>query len=397
MKYLPFVVRHIRRDWIRSTSTVLAIALCIFLFCTLQTVIQAVNWGLRSANAARLVTHHAVSMIFNLPLAHEQKIAALPGVRAVAIRTLFGGFYQDPKNFFTNLAVEPEPYLELYPEYILAPDQKRAFLADMRGCVIGPGLARRFGWKLGDAFQMRSIFPQYRVAGPFEFVVRGIYQTDEARYPATNDSLMLFRYDYLYEKTKPYTEAGGQLGAGMFVVGIDDPKRAGVISRQIDDLFENSRAQTKTQTEAAFRASIVSLAGNLALLLNGIGLAVAFTILLVTANTMSMAVRERRTEIAVLKTLGFTSRLVMGLVLTEAGLLGAVGGGLGILLGRGMIRTLPRVPFIGDAIRSLPSIGLSPALGASGLGLALLLAMAAGFVPSLFAYRARITEMLRQV
>jgi putative ABC transport system permease protein len=165
----------------------------------------------------------------------------------------------------------------------------------------------------------------------------------------------------------------------------------------VDALFENSEAQTRTETEAAFLAGFMAMAGNLALLLNGIALAVSFTILLVTANTMSMAVRERRTEIAILKTLGFPSRLVMGLILTEALLIGALGGGLGLLLSRGMIQALPKIPFIGDAVRQFPNLGLLPDVAATGLGISLLLGLMAGLVPALLAYRARITEMLRQV
>jgi putative ABC transport system permease protein len=180
-------------------------------------------------------------------------------------------------------------------------------------------------------------------------------------------------------------------------VELGDASQAGAVSKAIDALFENSDTQTKTETEAAFLAGFISMAGNLALLLHGIGLAVTFTILLVTANTMSMAIRERRTEIAVLKTLGFPSGLVMALVMGEAAVLGALGGGLGILLGWGMIHALPDLPFIGDAVRQFPNLGLSPLVGTLGFGLALTLGVLAGLVPALDAYRAKITDMLRTV
>src|SRR5262245_33375804 len=183
----------------------------------------------------------------------------------------------------------------------------------------------------------------------------------------------------------------------MYQLPIDDPSKAGSISRTIDDMFENADPPTRTETEAAFRAGFISMSGNLARLLRSIGLAVCFTILLVTANTMSMAVRDRQTEIAVLKTLGFTSRLVMGLVLGEALALGILGGGLGILLSRMAIRALPKMPFVGDAVAGFPNLGLTPEVTALGIVLALFLSLFAGFFPALGAYRSRIADSLRTV
>jgi putative ABC transport system permease protein len=222
-------------------------------------------------------------------------------------------------------------------------------------------------------------------------VIRGIYEVDPVKYPGTDGRLMFFHWKYLYEAS------GQRAQIGTLNIEIEDAEQAGAISRKIDALFENSEAQTKTETEAAFRASFVSMAGNLALLLNGIGLAVTFTILLVTANTMSMAVRERRTEIAVLKTLGFKSPLVMGLVLAESLVLGVLGGAVGLLLGRMMIGVLPYVPMVGDAVRSFPNLGLSPRVAGLGFGIAILLGLLAGLIPALLAYRSRITESLRTV
>lgn len=394
MKYFPYIFKHLRRNWIRTASTVLGMAVCVFLFCTLQTIIEAVNWGLRGANASRLATRNAISLVFELPLSYKERIRTLPGVRNVATANWFFGFLGSPPDFttfFANFAVDAEDYLAMYPEYILTPEEKRAFLQDRRGCIIGPETAAKFGWKVGDTFQLESAIPPYRTAQPFAFVIDGIYQVDKVRYPGTDSRLMFFHHKYLEEATQR------RIGAGMYMIEIDDPSKAASISQAIDSLFENSDRQTKTETEAAFAAGFVAMAGNLALLLNLIGTAVAFTILLVTANTMSMAVRERRTEIAVLKTLGFPSGLVMALVLGEAVLLGVLGGGLGVLLSRAMIGILPQVPFIGDAVRQFPDLGLSPTVGALGFAVALLLGFGAGLVPALTAYRARITEMLRTV
>ena len=393
MKYAPLVLKHLRKNWIRTLSTVLAMAVCIFLICILQTVVDAVNYGLSLGNASRLVTRHYVSLVFNLPNSYKAKIAAVPGVQNITIVSWFGGVYRgDMKYFFANLAVEPERFLEVYPEIMLPEDQKQAWFHDGRGCIVGRKLAEQWGWKIGDTFQLESFIPPYRVGKPFEFVIDGIYDTDMVKYPATDLGAMYFNYKYLYEAT------GQRVGIGTLTELIDDPKNAGRISKAIDAVFENSDAQTKTETEQAFRASFIAMAGNLALLLNGIGLAVAFTILLVTANTMSIAVRERQQEIGVLKTLGFPSGLVMALILIEALLLGLIGGAIGLMFAGMVIRVLPNLPFgIGDVLRQFPGLGLSPKIVSYGLGAALLLGLLAGFVPALLAYRARITEVLRQV
>ena len=391
MKYAPLILKHLRKNWIRTLSTVLAMSVCIFLFCTLQTVVEAVNFGLHSGNAGRLVTRHYVSLVYNLPMTYKARVAAIPGVKTVVMNAWFGGIYRDPKNFFANFAVEAGPFLEIYPEIMLPPDQREKWLHDMRGCIIGRKLAERFGWKVGDTFQLESSIPPYRIGHPFEFVVDGIYDTDQVKYPATDLNSMYFHFNYLYEST------GRKISPGWLTESIDDPKHAGTISKAIDAEFMNTDAQTKTETEQAFLAGFVAMAGNLALLLNGIGLAVAFTILLVTANTMSIAVRERQQEIAVLKTLGFYSGLVMTLILGESLLIGALGGLFGILVSGFILRLLPDAPAIGPIVAGFPNFGLSPQTSAIGVGVALALGLAAGFFPAMTGYRARIAESLRQI
>ena len=410
MKFLPYLLKHLRRNWFRTTLTVLAMALCIFLFCTLQSVLAQINLLLEGTSAKRLVTRNSVSIVFDVPLAYGPRIQSVPGVERVAISSWFGGSLPAKKegkseaqsessttdwsNFFPNLAVEMEPFLAMYPEYELPPEQYQALLADQRGCVIGRKLANKFGWKLGDSFFLESFIPPHRKPdGPFEFVVRGIFDTDPVKYSGTDTNIMLFHFKYLYEAT------GRQLNAGTYYVEIKDPDRAGEVATAIDGLFENSDAQTRTETEKAFAAGFIAMAGNLALLLNGIGVAVTFTILLVVANTMSIAVRERRKEIGVLKTLGFTSRQVMGLVVAESLLIGAIGGLLGIAGSRGIMWLLTNTPGIKDALAGigLSEITLQPLVALLGLGVAVFLGFAAGFGPALGAYRARITDMLRTV
>jgi putative ABC transport system permease protein len=244
---------------------------------------------------------------------------------------------------------------------------------------------------VGDVIQLTSTIPVYRTDRPFELVIEAVYRLDEARHPGTHASILFFHYEYLDETL------GGRAGVGMYKLLIEEPDRAGAVSRAVDELFENADPPTRTETEAAFRAGFLSMAGNLTLLLRSIGLAVCFTILLVTANTMSMALRERRTEIAVLKTLGFPRRLVLALVLGEALALGCLGGGLGLLLSRLAIKALPKVPLVGDAVAGFPNLGLTPAVAVLGVSLALLLGFFAGLFPAVGAYRARIVDTLRTV
>lgn len=409
MKFLPFVVKHLRRNWIRTSSTVVAMAVCIFMFCTMRSVLAQIDAMLESGSASRLVTRHAVSLVFDLPLAYANRIQAVPGVKRVAVSSFFGGMLPAKKegkadagsesttdwsNFFPNMAVEAEPYFAMYPEFAIPPDQMMAFREDLQGAVIGRKLADKFGWKIGDRFFLESFIPPYRKKdGPFEFVVRAIFDVDKAKHPGTDSGIMFFHFKYLYEGT------GRIVRAGTYMVEINDPSQAGSVGKAIDAQFENTDAQTLTETEQAFAASFIAMAGNLAFLLNSIALAVSFTILLVTANTMSMAVRERRTEIAVLKTLGFSSGRVMGLVVAEAVFLGALGGALGIGGSKGIMWLLTTVPGIRDMLAGLglSELNLQPQVAAVGFAVALFLGLAAGFVPAYNAYRSRITDMLRTV
>ncbi len=394
MKFLPYVLKHLRRSWLRTLSTVFGMALCVFLICTLQTVLAAMDQSVKGANPGRLATRHAVSLVFNMPYAYRARISAVPGVRRVSPTIFFGGLPgsgggQDFANFFANFAVEADSYFTMYPEYQVPPDQMDTFLADRRGAIIGRALSRKFGWKMGDTFQLESFIPPTAWASPSSSSSAGIYDADLARYPGTNELQMFFHFQYLFEATRQ------RAGVGTFMVQVADPSRAAEVAKAIDDTFENTDVQTKTESEGAFIQSFNEMAGNLVVLLNGIGLAVAFTVLLVTANTMSMAVRERRTEIAVLKTLGFSSRLVMGLILTEALILAASAGAMGVWLAGALVANLSDIPYLGAALGQFPPLHLSTGLAASMFALSIALGVSAGAVPAWGAYRSKIVDTLR--
>jgi putative ABC transport system permease protein len=387
---MPFVFARLRQNWIRTASTVSAIAVCIFLFCTLQTFVASLH-GSVNQGPARLITGNSISRFYSLPNAYEARIAAVSGVKHVAAASYFGGMRDasNPDSEFANFAVEAESFLAIYPEYILTAEERQAFLADQHGAIVGRALAARFQWKQGDTIQLTSNI--YRTATPYEFVISAIYRTDQTRYPGTDESTLFLHYKYLDEAT------GRRAGVRTYRVEIADPRQAGVISHAIDALFENSEAQTHTETEAQYRASTGVLGGNLVLLLNGIGLVVIFTLLLVTANTMSMAVRERRTEIGVLKALGFSPCLVLLLILVEGALLGVCGAAAGLLLGRFLIEALPAVPVIGEVLSKFPKMSIPPVMASAGILLGVLVGLMASLVPSVSAYRARIVELLQQV
>ena len=390
MKWLPFVFARLRQNWVRTASTAAAIAVCIFLFCTLQTFVASLH-GSVNQGPARLITGNSISRFYSLPNAYEARIAAVSGVKRVAAASYFGGMRDasNPDSEFANFAVEAESFLAIYPEYILTAEERQAFLGDQHGAIVGRALAARFQWKQGDTIQLTSNI--YRTATPYEFVISAIYRTDQTRYPGTDESTLFLHYKYLDEAT------GRRAGVRTYRVEIADPRQAGVISHAIDALFENSEAQTHTETEAQYRASTGVLGGNLVLLLNGIGLVVTFTLLLVTANTMSMAVRERRTEIGVLKALGFSPQLVLSLILVEGALLGVCGAAAGLLLGRFLIEALPAVPVIGEVVSKFPRMSVPPAIAGAGILLGVLVGLMASLVPSVSSYRARIVELLQQV
>ncbi len=392
MKHLPYILKHLRKNWIRTLSTIAAMALCIFLISVLQTALEAFYGGLDNASTERLITRHRISLTEDIPISYQPRIAAVAGVKRVAKFTWFGGVIgmsggqPDWKNFFPNFAVEAEPFLGMYPEYGLTAEQTAAFMQDMRGAIIGPALAEKYGWKVGSTFQLESFIPPYRADKPYEFVVRAIYSTDRETYPSHPLDIMLFHWKYFYEKT------GQRVGVGTYNLQLSNPNQAAAVAKAVDAAFENSDTQTKTETEAQFAASFLELVGDLALILNAVGMAVAFTILLVTANTMSMAIRERRKEIAVLKTLGFPSALVLALVLGEALVIGVLGGGLGVLLANGLIANMGQIPGM-----QLPPLNFSPALAAIMLGFGAFIGLLSGLAPAVGAYRSNITSMLRQV
>jgi putative ABC transport system permease protein len=380
MRFLPLILKNMFRKKIRTTLTILSIIVAMFLFGLLAVIDTAFTAGLEVAGANRLVVIGRNGVIQPLPRKYREQIANMPGVTDVAYASWFGGVYQDERNFFPQFAVEDETYLRIYPEFVIPDAQLKAYLADREGCIVGRKTAERFGWKIGDRIPIKgTIFP-----GNWEFNVRGIYS---GRRPQDDETNFLFRAKYLEERAPGFWDGV----VGWYVVQVKDPNQAEALARKIDERFSNSNAETKTQREEAFIASWINQMGNIRLLVISVGMVVFFTLLLVTGNTMAIAVRERTGEWAVLKTLGFGDRTVLGLVLAESLTIASVGGAIG--LGLAKLFTLRGSPMPG----LLPLFFFSNERLVAGLLLSLFIGFAAGIIPGVLAMRLRIVDALRRV
>jgi putative ABC transport system permease protein len=352
----------------------------LFLFCLLVTIRAAFNQGVEAAGADRLLVINKVSLIQPLPIAYRDRLLRVPGVKEATWANWFGGVYQDERNFFAQFAIDQTTYRDLYTEFVVPDDQWKAFLADKQGAVVGQATARRFGWKIGDRIPIKgAIFP-----GDWEFNLRGIYT---GRRPSDDLTQFWFRWDYLHEKVPAWI----QDYVGWYTVRIAPGADGVQVARAIDQGFANSAWETRTQTESAFMASFAEQMGNIEFLMVAIGSIVFFTLLLVTGNTMAISVRERRAELAILKTVGFSDAAVLALVLIESLVIAILGGGLGIGLAKAF--TLAGDPTNG----MLASFYLPPAGIAAGAALALSVGLLAGFVPALSARRLQVVEAMRKL
>jgi putative ABC transport system permease protein len=395
MSVFSLVLVNLGRNKRRTVLTMLSVMVALFLFCALRGVLDTLEASIRVGSEARLVTRNAISLIFPLPLAYRERLAAIPGVQRVAYANWFGGRDPvDPGNFYAQFACDPE-YFPMYASdiEIVAADrpqapialpaevdpQLAAFMSELDACVVGQTLFKRMKWKLGQTVPVSgTIFP-----GTWTFKIRAVYH---AKDPAFGEEALLFHWKYLSQRGM-----AGQGMVGWYVLQLSDPASAGHITRQVDAMFANSASRTRTETERAFQAGFVSMYGNVPFLIGVIGLAVVFAILLVAGNTMMMAARERVTEVGVLKTLGFEDRTLFGIVLAEAAIITLGGGLAGALLAKWAIE--------GSGFNAggfLPPMTVSWATVGLGIGIAALMGATSGLVPGWQASRLRIVDALRR-
>ncbi|MEO8679404.1 MAG: FtsX-like permease family protein [Vicinamibacterales bacterium] len=381
MKFLPLLWSSLWRKKTRTIFTLLSVFVAFLLFGLLMTIRTAFSFGVEIAGIDRLILIHKVSLIMPLPISYLERLRATEGVSMATHQTWFGGVYQDPSNFFAQMAVEPQPFMRIYPEFKLPPEQMAAWLADRQGAVVGVDLAKRFGWKLGDKIPIQGTIWRPKQGEIWEFNIVGLYDGEAG----VDKTQLFFRYDYLDEN-----RGRGEGLVGWYVVKIAEASQAQEMSAKFDAMFANSSAETKTTTEKGFVEGFAKQMGDIGAIMIAILIAVLFTMLLVAANTMAQSVRERTAEVGVLKTLGFSNASILALVLSESVLIAVIGGGLGLLAAWVIVQG-------GDPTGGMLPVFMLPTRDVSaGAALVLLLGVVAGVLPAVNAMQLKITDALRR-
>ena len=385
MKFLHLVWRNLMRRKIRTFITIMTVMVAFVLFGMLMAIRAAFSMGVEVAGADRLMMIHKVSIIQLLPKSYGDRIRATDGVTEVSHANWFGAYYQEPNNFVQNMAVEPESWLRMYPEFEVPEDQKKAWFADRTGAIIGADLAKKWGWKLGDRVPLIS--PIYRKpdGSPWDFTIDGIY--DSAK-PGVDKTQFFFHWEYLNETFRNSGFLNSQVG--WYVIRVADPATSDQLAKKIDAMFANSSAETKTATEKAFVSDFAKQVGDIGAIMQAIAGIVMFFILFVAGNAMAQSVRERINELGVLKTLGFGDGRVLSLVLLESCAIAVLGGGLGLLLSWSFIT------IVGDPTGGLlPIFHFPPRDLVLGIVLVFVLGVGTGLLPAMQASRLKIVDALR--
>ncbi len=378
------VLRNAFRHKLRTSLTVVGIVVAIVAFGLLRTIVDAWYAGVNASSSARLVTRSSVSLVFPLPLTYAAKIRQVSGVTSVSWANWFGGVYISESNFFPQFAVDAASYLAMYPEFIVDDAQKKAFLLDRKGALVGRKLAEQYGWKIGDTIPLRgTIFP-----GTWSFTLRGIYDGADR---TTDVTSLYFHWDFLNESVrKLYPRRADQVG--LYVVSLADPDRAAEVANAIDAMFKNSLAETLTETEKAFQLSFISMTEAILLVIQSVSFIVILIIMAVMANTMAMTARERGAEYATLKALGFGNGFVALLIFAESIGIALAGGLLGVVL------TFPVAHGFADAMgKFFPIFFVSDETVAMQLAAATIVGVVAAVFPALRSMRMRIAEGLHAV
>ncbi len=384
MKVLKLVSKNAFRLKLRTFLTILGLALAVMAFGLIRTFIGAWYAGARAAAPDRMVTRHAVSIIFQLPIAYKEQLMKIEGVEDVTFANWFGGYYIDPGNFFANFAVDHNNYFGIYPEFELNPDQLKDFANERNAAIIGQGLADRFGWKIGDRVTLiGTIYP-----GNWDFNIRGIYT---GRDESTDETLFIFRFDYLDETIK--IEWPGRAGqVGWFGLKISDPGQSAAITRAVDSRFDNSWAETRTETEKEFQMSFIQMSSAIILGLRIISYLIIGVIFLVLANTMAMTARERVSEYGFLRTIGFEAFHLIGMIFGESLFIAFLGG----LCGIGLLMLVSNA--VGVALSQyFPGFETDGLTYLLSFGTAIMVGFLAAIFPTSRALRIKIVDALRVV
>jgi putative ABC transport system permease protein len=383
VRFRGLIFANLFRKKVRLVLTIGSFAVALFLFAFLAVVRSSFSRGAEVAGADRLITMNRIGLIQTMPISYQDRIAAVPGVKAVTQNHWFGGVYQDEKNFFVQFVIDPDNMRKVMSEFVVPDDQWANFLKDRQGAVVGVKTAQRFGWKIGDRIPIKNSL--YGPTKTWEFNLDGIYHNER---PGGDENQFWIQWKYFDENVPAVAKST----AGWFVLKLDNPDDAARVGKAIDTMFANSSAETKTQTESAFAIGFIKQFGNIEFLIESIGVVVFFTLLLVTGNTMAISVRERIGELGVLKAIGYSDRSVLFFVLAESLVIALFGG----LAGLGL--ALLAVPVLGAKLNGLlPSLVLSPAILSVGLLVAVLVGAVSGLLPGIGAMRMRVVNALRRV
>jgi putative ABC transport system permease protein len=385
MRILKLIFKNSLRHKLRTSLTIVGIVIAVVAFGLLRTVVTVWDSSVDAASANRLITRQSVSFLFPLPYAYRDKIKNVEGVQTVSYANWFGGIYKDRNNFFARMAVDPETIFDVMPEFLISDEELANFKKERNGCVIGESIAKQYKLKIGDQMVLDGdIFP-----GRWEFVVLGIYKPKNKN---TDGTQMLFHWAYVDERMK--VESPVRAGeVGWYIVLIKEPNKSAEISDQIDAIFKNSAAETKTETEKAFTQGFVSASGAIITAMNFMSFVIIGIIMLVLANTMIMAARERTREYAVLKTLGFSAFHLIGLILGESLVIALIGGGIGITL------TYPIVAGFEQAIPKgfFPFFFIEPITTILAMSAAIIIGVLASIFPIQRALKTKIVDGFRFV
>jgi len=382
MKFGSLILANLLRKKVRLALTVGSFAVALFLFAFLAVVRDAFGRGANVAGADRLIVINKTSIINPIPLSYRDRILRIPGVKSITHNNWFGGVYQDEKNFFPQFVIDPENQRAVVHELKVPEDQWNAFLKDRQGAIVGARTAERFHWKIGDRIPIKTTFFGDT---SWEFNLDGIYHGEK---PQDDETQFWLQWDY-YEEKVPQSYKGN---IGWYVLRLDSPDQAVRVAKAIDSEFANSPYETRTETESAFAANWVKQFGNIQFLILTIGAVVFFTLLLVTGNTMAISVRERTSELAVFKAIGFSDRSILFFVLAESLAIALLGGLLGLAV------ALAFVPVVARMLNGmLPVLILSPAILGAGLLVAVIVGLVSGLLPGLGAMRLRVVNALRRV
>lgn len=380
MKYFSLIWAGLYRKPIRSFLTLASIFIAFLLFGLLQSVSRAFESGVDLSGADRLIVAPKYSIVDLIPLSYRNQIRQIEGVENIAHRTWFGGTYKDPANFFPRWPVPAKEFLEIYTEYILPPEQKQAFITIRTGIIAGRSIADKYEWKVGDKIPFIADIWENKDKGPWVFDLVGIY---DGKDETVSTDQMFINYDY-FDEYRAF-----EVGAvGTLILKISDPDQSAAIATQVDAMFANSSDETKTSTEQAYNQMFAKQMGDIGFIMTAILSAVFFTILLLTGNTMAQAIRERIPELAILKTIGFTNRSVLLIVIAESVCLSLLGGILGLVMATMMI------PGLGASIPFFIGLEMNPVTFATGVCAAIALGIVVGLMPAFRAMRLNIVDAL---